>query len=271
VKQIPSSYRLKLAEAILLVNEWQDTGGSPALVRRAQEAMGGFGVTFVEEARPEAAAALALLLFGDPEVTMPGGYSNQELSAESPIKAIAAFPQELVLLGRATILIKGIAKRLDINWDLARKWRPMAEQALNCGVDGCLMPTWSAAPSTAPKAEALVDGPVRFYVEGSRAAHTSATRPPARPPPPAPDQARGLQPRPASANLAQMSWLAGHTGPVFQIGALPGGALRLQGVEQATAQVWAGEAGRARARTSQAPSGAAGGAHRLTLYSRPDA
>ena len=43
----------------------------------------------------------------------------------------------------------------------------MAEQALNCGVDGCLMPTWSAAPSTAPKAEALVDGPVRFYVEGT--------------------------------------------------------------------------------------------------------
>ena len=202
---------------------------------------------------------------------MPGGYSNQELSAESPIKAIAAFPQELVLLGRATILIKGIAKRLDINWDLARKWRPMAEQALNCGVDGCLMPTWSAAPSTAPKAEALVDGPVRFYVEGSRAAHTSATRPPARPPPLAPDQARGLQPRPASANLAQMSWLAGHTGPAFQIGALPGGALRLQGVEQATAQVWAGEVGRARARTSQAPSGAAGGAHRLTFYSRPGA
>ena len=152
-----------------------------------------------------------------------------------------------MLLGRATILIKGIAKRLDINWDLARKWRPMAEQALNCGVDGCLMPTWSAAPSTAPKAEALVDGPVRFYVEGSRAAHTSATRPPARPPPPAPDQARGLQPRPASANLAQMSWLAGHTGPagpVFQIGALPGGA------EQATVLKYGRPSGRACARTS---------------------
>ena len=151
VKQIPSSYRLQLAEAILLVNQWQDEGGSPELVRRAQEAMSGFGVTFVDEARPEAAAALALLLFGDPDVAMPGGYSNKELAAESPIKAIAAFPQELVLLGRATILIKGIAKRLGINWDLARRWRPMAEQALNCGIDGCLMPTWSAAPSTMPE------------------------------------------------------------------------------------------------------------------------
>ena len=32
------------------------------------------------QARPEAAAALALLLFGDPEAQMPGGYSNQESS-----------------------------------------------------------------------------------------------------------------------------------------------------------------------------------------------
>ena len=27
----------------------------------------------------------------------------------------------------------GIAKRLDINWQLARKFQPMAEQALACG------------------------------------------------------------------------------------------------------------------------------------------
>merc|ERR1719199_627562 len=150
VKQIPASYRLRLAEALLLVSEWQESGGSAELARRAQEAMQGFGVTFVDEARPEAAAALALLLFGDPDVAMPGGYSNKELAAESPIKAIAAFPQELVLLGRATILIKGIAKRLDINWDLPRKFKPMAEQALACGEDGCAMPTWSAPPSSIP-------------------------------------------------------------------------------------------------------------------------
>lgn len=150
VKQIPSSYRMKLAEAILLVNEWQDTGGSPALLKEAERLMGEFGVTFVDEARPEAPAALALLLFGDPEDEMPGGYSSQELSDESPIKAIASFPQELVLLGRATILIKGIAKRLDVNWPLARKWRPMAEAALGCGEDGCMMPTWSSAATLPP-------------------------------------------------------------------------------------------------------------------------
>ena len=61
--------------------------------------------------------------------------------------------QELVLLGRATILIKGISKKLDIKWPLASKWKGEAEAALACGVDGCLMPTWSnpaaAAAATA--------------------------------------------------------------------------------------------------------------------------
>ena len=41
----------------------------------------------------QAAAALALLLFGDPEAPMPGNFSSVELSANSPIKCIASFPQ----------------------------------------------------------------------------------------------------------------------------------------------------------------------------------
>jgi len=147
VKQIPASYRLRLAEALLLVNEWQETGGTPELVEKAKETMASFGVTFLDEAAPEAAAALALLLFGDPDALMPGNFSSAELSEGSPIKAIASFPQELVLLGRATILIKGIAKRLGVNWSLAEKWKPLAEQALACGVDGCVMPTWSSPPA----------------------------------------------------------------------------------------------------------------------------
>lgn len=36
VKQIPSDARLKLAEAILLMNKWQETGGSPELIQQAQ-------------------------------------------------------------------------------------------------------------------------------------------------------------------------------------------------------------------------------------------
>lgn len=37
VKQISTAYRLQLAEAILLVNKWQETGGTPELVKTAQE------------------------------------------------------------------------------------------------------------------------------------------------------------------------------------------------------------------------------------------
>ena len=47
------------------------------------------------------------------------------------------------------MLIKGIAKRLGIKWSLADKWQHMAEQALECGEDGCVMPTWSASPAAA--------------------------------------------------------------------------------------------------------------------------
>jgi len=161
VKQLPVSTRLRLAEALLLVDEWQRTGGSPELVATAQEAMSSFGVTFLPDAPPEAAAALALLLFGDPEAPMPGNFSSVELSANSPIKCIASFPQELVLMGRATILIKGIAKRLGINWPLAQKWKGMAEAALACGTDGCAMPTWMAVPQPDVLAEAT-PGRARF-------------------------------------------------------------------------------------------------------------
>ena len=150
VKQISTEYRLQLAEAILLVNEWVETGGSPKLIQTAQEKMSNFGVTFVNGSKPEAAVALALLLFADPDTPMPGGFSSAELSDTSPIKAINSFPQELVLLGRATILIKGIAKRLGIKWSLADKWKVMAQQALECGVDGCRMPTWSSPISAIP-------------------------------------------------------------------------------------------------------------------------
>ena len=69
------------------------------------------------------AAAVALFLFGDADRELPGGYSMNELDERSPIKLISSFPQEFVLLGRATVLLKGIAKRLDVPFSLAEKWR----------------------------------------------------------------------------------------------------------------------------------------------------
>ena len=40
-----------------------------------------------------------------------------------------------------------ISKRLGIPWSLADKWKAMAQDALECGIDGCPMPTWSAVPT----------------------------------------------------------------------------------------------------------------------------
>ena len=60
--------------------------------------MAQFGVTFVEDAPPEAAPALALLLFGDPDTPMPAGFSHDELSPNSPIKQIASFPQARLMI-----------------------------------------------------------------------------------------------------------------------------------------------------------------------------
>lgn len=65
-----------------------------------------FGVEFEEGAGEACGAAVALLLFGETGAPLPGGYSTVELSAESPLKKIKQFPQELVMFGRATVLLK---------------------------------------------------------------------------------------------------------------------------------------------------------------------
>ncbi len=60
------------------------------------------GITFKKEARNDCAVALALLLFGNSDAVLPGGYAGQELSPESPIAQITNFPSEFILLGRST-------------------------------------------------------------------------------------------------------------------------------------------------------------------------
>ena len=100
-----------------------------------------FGVELMDgkEKDMDLAAAVALLLFGDADQELPGGYSTNELSDMSPIKQVKSFPQELVLLGRATVLLKGIAKRLEVSFSLADKWGP-----------GCLLTAESASEPSLP-------------------------------------------------------------------------------------------------------------------------
>jgi aarF domain-containing kinase len=141
-KSIPREQRLRLAETIVQVAEYQKLKRDPkapeAKVRTAMKALASkvqlFGVqlTELEEDKDpdELAAAVALLLFGDKDMKMPGGYSADELSENSPIKNVASFPQELVLLGRATVLLKGISARLKLPFSLADAWAPACRKIL---------------------------------------------------------------------------------------------------------------------------------------------
>jgi aarF domain-containing kinase len=88
------------------------------------------GVTLKPDAKPEAAAAVGMWLFDSSIEELPGGYDTGELSPNSPVKELASFPQELVLVGRSTILIKGLSDRLNIPWSLAQHWAPIAREVL---------------------------------------------------------------------------------------------------------------------------------------------
>ena len=63
-------------------------------------------------------------------MVFPGGYSKEEFSERSPLRQLSSFPMELVLLGRASVLVKGVAKRLQVDWSVAKKWKPLAEEAI---------------------------------------------------------------------------------------------------------------------------------------------
>lgn len=146
VKQIGASQKLRLADLVLQVSRYGKPGGPTAL--DLSETVKGFGVEFEETARPECGAALALLLFGGTGALLPGNYSSMELSAESPLRAVKNFPSDLVMLGRATVIIKGIASKVGIPWNLADRFAEGARMALECGVDGCSVPIYSTIAPT---------------------------------------------------------------------------------------------------------------------------
>lgn len=57
-----------------------------------------------------------------PRFSSSGGYDTGELSPKSPVGEVASFPQDLVFVGRATVLIRGLSARLGIEWSLAKEW-----------------------------------------------------------------------------------------------------------------------------------------------------
>lgn len=82
------------------------------------------GVTFKPTTKDvdTAAAATAMWLFDSTATVLPGGYDTGELSAKSPVAEVASFPQDLVFVGRSTVLIRGMSARLGIEWSLAKEW-----------------------------------------------------------------------------------------------------------------------------------------------------
>ena len=70
-------------------------------------------------------------LFDDASEQLPGGYEQNELSPKSPATALKSFPQDLVLVARSSVLIKGLAAKLGVRWSLAKKWATIAADALD--------------------------------------------------------------------------------------------------------------------------------------------
>ena len=89
------------------------------------------GVEFNDDAGELAPPAVAFWLFDGTVEQLPGGYDKGELSPNSPVKELKSFPQDLVLVGRSSILIKGLSSRLGIPWSLAREWAPTARTVLS--------------------------------------------------------------------------------------------------------------------------------------------
>jgi len=152
VKVLNTEQRIRLAELVVDVNEWEKAnalGGEEApetrrLTRKLAERVRSFGVFFQEGSPDECAAAVAILLFGNTGTVLPGGYAGEEISADSPIVEVVEFPQEFVLLGRATVMIKGIANRLGLPWGLSDRWAPVAAEAIAAD-NKSRLPVWSAA------------------------------------------------------------------------------------------------------------------------------
>lgn len=146
-KALTTEQRQQLAYIVLAVVEYRD-GTSETTQALAKNKLANlvrsFGVKLMEgdEDNDDLACAVVLFLFGDTDVELPGGYSSNELSDNSPVKFVASFPPELALISRATSLIKGIAKKLDLPLSLAETWTDGCHLIVDASLEPAL-PLWS--------------------------------------------------------------------------------------------------------------------------------
>jgi aarF domain-containing kinase len=130
VKQISGRNRETLAKVMIALDERIGDDRPEDLEKIGKLALE-LGVELNEDAKDEAAAAVAMWLFDGSTEILPGGYDLGELSPNSPVKELKSFPQDLVLIGRSTILIKGLSSRLGVPWSLSQEWAPIARNVLN--------------------------------------------------------------------------------------------------------------------------------------------
>ena len=129
VKQISGRNRETLCKVMIALDE--RVPGEPDDMELVGQLSLELGVELHARVKPEAAAAIGIWLFDGSVTELPGGYDMGELSMNSPVRELKSFPQDLVLVGRSTILIKGLSSRLKIPWSLAKEWAPIARQVLS--------------------------------------------------------------------------------------------------------------------------------------------
>ena len=129
VKGVSDDSRTTLAKVMVALAE-RESDTRPEDLKKIGDLSIELGVNFKENALQEAPAATAMWLFDGSVKELPGGYDMGDLSPDSPLKDLKSFPQDLVLVGRNTVLIKGIAARLGVEWSLAKEWAPIAREVL---------------------------------------------------------------------------------------------------------------------------------------------
>lgn len=129
VKQISGRERETLSKVMLALDD-RVSDENPADLEKIGNLALELGVELAEGAPAEGPAAVAMWLFDGSVENLPGGYDKGELSPNSPVKALKSFPQDLVLVGRSSILIKGLSSRLGIPWSLSQEWAPIGRRVL---------------------------------------------------------------------------------------------------------------------------------------------
>ncbi|CAJ1945277.1 unnamed protein product [Cylindrotheca closterium] len=130
VKQISGRNRETLAKVMIALDD-RLSDDNPDDLKKIGDLALQLGVELNDDAQDEAAAAVGMWLFDGSIKNLPGGYDNAELSPNSPVKELKSFPQDLVLVGRSAILIKGLSDRLGIPWSLSQQWAPIAREVLS--------------------------------------------------------------------------------------------------------------------------------------------